>query len=362
MISKRLWRALGHSLLRAVLAAGAWSVSSCAPAGFQASNLVSSVRILASTADPPYAKPGATVTLEVSAFDGRAQQPAPMAVYWLPFVCENPDTDAYFACFAKIARGLSGGASGGAGSDAGAAPLRSGVDLTAYLTAAGAVGPDYAFTMPADAVSSHPSVAGAAQPYGLAVLFNIACAGHIELLPNDRGNANPQAPPVGCFDSEHNQVPPSDYVFGFTRVYAYDTITNANPIIDHIEADGKALDLAQPFTTARCGAGGACPHVHIGPVMPSSAQEQPDPISGQSREQVWADYYATFGSFAHDARLMFDSKTGCVDRVGRADVCGSVDTDNDFSPPNEPGEGKIWIVVHDNRGGAAVREISVLVQ
>ncbi|MDP9034873.1 MAG: hypothetical protein M3O50_08695 [Myxococcota bacterium] len=349
--------------LHAALGLFAWSSSSCAPGGFQAPSTVSSVRILASTADPPYAKPGATVTLQLSAFDGRKTQTEPMVLYWLPFVCENPDSDAYYACFPKLAAGLSARGSAGA-TDGGMQAIGSGVDLTPLLTAAGAVGPSYRFTMPADAVTSHPLVAGAAVPYGLAILLNVACAGHLELLPAVAGNANPQALPLGCFDAGHNRLGAEDYVFGFTRVYAYEGISNANPVVDHVEADGIALGPTQTFVTNRCSADrrANCPHVRIGPVLPSSAQEQPDPSTGQPREQIWADYFSTFGQFTDDARLLFDSTTGCVDKLHRADLCGSSDTDDDFLPPAEPGNGKIWIVVRDNRGGAAVREVSVLVQ
>ncbi|MDP9151896.1 MAG: hypothetical protein M3O36_18390 [Myxococcota bacterium] len=356
-------RSGSRALRRVALALFAWAASSCAPGGFQDPTLISSVRILASTADLPYARPGATVSLQLSAFDGRKTQTEPMVLYWLPFVCENPDSDAYYACFPKLAAALSARGSGGA-ADGGAPAFGSGVDLTPLLTAAGAVGPSYHFTMPANAVATHPAVRGARVPYGLAIVMNAACAGHLELLPLDPGNANPQALPLGCFDAQHNRLGAEDYVFGFTRVYAYDSITNANPVIDHLEADGNALDATQTFTTKRCSAErrANCPHVRVGPVLPSSAQEQPDPSTGQPREQIWADYFSTFGQFTDDARLLFDSTAGCVDKLQRADLCGSSDTDNEFLPPGEPGEGKIWIVVRDNRGGAAVREVSVVVQ
>ena len=69
-------------LLRRLLAVfaglGAWASSSCAPTGFQNGTVVSSVRILASSADQPYAQPGSTVTVTVLAHDGRTTQPEKM--------------------------------------------------------------------------------------------------------------------------------------------------------------------------------------------------------------------------------------------------------------------------------------------
>jgi hypothetical protein len=339
--------------------------SSCAPSGFQDAALVTSVRLLASSADEPYAKPGDTVNLQVLAVDGRTNPPVPMTVYWLPFVCENPPNDAYFGCFAQIAGGGSVVADGGAassgdgglgfgGGDAGAA--KAGVDLTSFLP----TGPTYRFTMPADAVSSHPLVPGTPVPYGLAIVFNIACAGHIEIVPLDPNNANPQQVPIGCFDADHNALGPDDWVFGFTRVYAYDDVANANPTVSSIDSadagipdDGGVEGAAPSYTsgtlTTHCA--GNCAKIPIGPVVPSSSWEVQGQLGpgNQPHEEIWADFYASFGSFDDDARLIYDSTQGLL---GGPNV-----TDNKFTPPSTASDagtsGHIWIVVHDNRGGAS---------
>jgi hypothetical protein len=343
----------------------AWMFSSCAPSGFQNAALVTSVRLLASSADEPYAKPGDTVNLQVLAVDGRTNPPVPMTVYWLPFVCENPPNDAYFGCFEQIAGGGSMVADGGvasavdggvgfAGGDGGA--VKAGADLTSFLP----TGPTYRFTMPADAVSSHPHVPGTPVPYGLAIVFNIACAGHIEIVPLDPNNPNPQQVPIGCFDANHNALGPDDWVFGFTRVYAYTDVANTNPTIASIDSadadipdDGGVEGASPNYTTGtlttHCA--GNCAKIPIGPVVPSSSWEvQAQLGSGnQPHEEIWADFYATFGSFDDDARLIYDSAQGLL---GGASV-----TDNKFTPPSAGSDagtsGHIWIVVHDNRGGAS---------
>ena len=58
----------------------------------------------------------------------------------------------------------------------------------------------------------------------------------IEIVPLDPNNPNPQQVPIGCFDANHNALGPDDWVFGFTRVYAYNDVANANPTISSIDS------------------------------------------------------------------------------------------------------------------------------
>jgi hypothetical protein len=360
-------------LLRAAaLAVGAYASSSCSPSGFQDESLIASVRILASSADQPYAKPGATVKVTMLAYDGRATKTTAMQQYWLPFVCENPAGDAYYACFPRIAAALAGG--GGAGG----VSLGPGVDLTPLLQAANAVGPQYTFTMPADAVTSHAPVQGTT-PYGIAILFNFACAGHLEIVPIDPNNINPQTVPIGCFD-KGSQVGPDDYVFGYTRVYAYDTLTNANPVIQAVDvnddsqgADGGVDSGADsgPLVVAPDMMGqleapqgivisppctGNCQAIKVGPIVPASSQEVEAQLATTSgnpiKEEIWVDYYTTMGSI-DDTRLLYDSTSGLVGDPNT--------TDGNFSPPSTPGAVTLWAVVHDDRGGTSWVTIPVTV-
>jgi hypothetical protein len=328
-------------------------VDSCAPSGFEDVSQVDSVRIFASSADQPYAKPGATVNLSVLAFDGRTTQTEPMRIFWLPLVCENPPDDAYYGCFTQLAGGGDAGAGGGGadGGGGGIGGLRPGMDLTPLLPQ----GPTFSFTMPADAVTSHPVTPGVPIPYGLVILFNIACAGHLELIDVAGAGASPAQPPIGCFHQDEGPAPPTDYVIGYTRVYAYDSLTNANPVLDHVQVQGQPIDLTAGFGTPSCPSSGSCPGVRIGPVVPASSQEvNPEDTDAQGnprKEEIWADYFATFGSFDSDARLLYDPTAGAVD-----------DADNTWRAPGSPGDGTIWIVVHDNRGGTSWATVPVHVQ
>ena len=348
------------------------SGTSCAPSGFADPTQITSVRILASSADQPYAPPGADVNLQVLAYDGRTSKPEPMQIYWLPFVCENPTDDAYYACFEQIA-------SGGKG-DAGAPSGDAGSGMGSFLGAGGALnlptGPSYTFRMPSDAVTSHAPSQGTSVPYGLAIVFNIACAGHLQLVPIDPSNQNPQTVPIGCFDSSGNQLGADDWVFGFTRVYAYDTLTNHNPVISYVDIGGKHLAVTpqpgapQIYTTPACDSPTGCltmPHctgdgstcqVPFGPVVPMSSwevnPEQKDVNGNPLHEEIWVDFYATFGNLGDEARLLWDSTTGLVGPPSA--------TDSLFQAPSTPGTGTIWMVVHDDRGGASWVTMPVLVQ
>lgn len=348
---------------------GAWVCSSCAPSGFADPTQIQSVRILASSADTPYAKPGSQVTVRVLAYDGRTSKPEPMAISWLAEPCENPEDDAYYACFQQFAAQAS--RDGGAPADGGA-PMRPGLDGGSLFT----TGSSFSFTVPSDAVTGHPPQTGAMVPYGLMFLFNAACAGHLQLLPLDPSNQNPQAVPIGCFDAQGNQLGPDDWVLGYTRVYAYDTLTNENPAIDYVDVDGQKLaltqgDAPQIYEAPACDSGAGCLamspctssdanqcQVKIGPVVPSSSweanPEQTDVNGNPLHEELWADFYTSLGQVQYSARLLYDPSTGSI---GGPDT-----TDNNFQPPSTPGDGYIWIVVHDNRSGAAWVTIPVSIR
>jgi hypothetical protein len=274
-------------------------------------------------------------------------------VSWLP-PCINPKDDAYYNCFPQFASL--------------AKTVSPGQDLTPALT----TGTTFQFTMPADAVAGHPQtpgtpvVGGVPAFYGLAVLFNLACTGHLELLPSDPSNANPQALPVGCFDQQHNQLGANDFVFGFTTVYAYDEsmlsqLSNTNPVIDSIDFDGTALTPASDgtysaVTVTHCE--GSCKTLKIGPAVPSSSWElNPEAFDLNGKplhEQIWADFYVSLGSLSDGARLLYDATSGSLGGLG--------DTDDTFTPPNQAGTGFLWIVVHDNRAGASWATVPLTIQ
>jgi hypothetical protein len=326
---------LGVASASAVVGLGAWAIS-CSPSTFQSSTVIDTVRILASRATEPRAKPGDTVTVDLLAYDGRVEPPAKMNLFWLPAPCINPANDAYYACFTQLGAGGSDGGGGAIGDGGTLGLLEPGVDLTPVL----ASGSSFTFQVPPNVVITRSG----ASPYGLLIFFNFACAGHIELVPFDPTSQNPQQIPIGCFDADHNQLGADDFVFGFTRVYVEAMPTEVNPTITQVDLGGRRLDIdggvaTTALTTSICeGDADTCGHQAIGPVVPSSVP---------TNKQVWADFYATTGTFKSTARLLYDP-------MATLDVPNGTNDEyiEPSSSPPPPKQNFVWIVVHDDQGGA----------
>ncbi len=339
----------------AALAAAGVAAIACGAGDFDAQSVVNSVRIFGVRADKPYANPGDTVTLEVLATDGRKDKARPLKIFWVPVVCMNPREDLYYACFipsqgpngTPIDGGsrlippfpLDGGASdGGLGGGGGnlLTSIPQGIDLGPFLPQ----GPTFSFRMPDDAIQPRLG----SPPYGLAIVFNIACAGQVRFA--ERTGNNPQQVPILCTDEEGVQLSPNDYVIGINRVYSYGDRTNTNPVIEKLTLDGVDVDPSKGITVDRCVASkrADCKAWKIDVrVSDSSWEPNPEPgAAADQHEQIWAAYYSDIGELKDDARLLFDSKSG---RVSESDV--------EYRAPYEPSDGTLWAVVHDNRAGAA---------
>lgn len=333
----------------------------CGSEGFDPASKVDSVRLFVVKADKPYARPGEIVTLEALSTDARKEKPRAAKVYWIPILCLNPKEDLYYLCFAPPGDGgrqagdtrlipIGPLADAGAASDAGAADagafggsnpfanIPTGVDLSPFLPQ----GPTFSFRMPDDAVKPREGT----DPYGLAIVFNILCAGRVEFAPRDPGGGIQQAP-ILCSDENGVKLPPSDYVIGISRVYAWDERVNTNPVIEALTFGGGDVVPAAGITLERCTAEKErdCPENKIGVrVSDSSWEINPAEVTrdGEIHEQIWVAYYSDIGKFDGDARLLFDTRQG---RISDSDVT--------YRAPKEPTDGTLWAVVHDNRGGAS---------
>ncbi|HEX4447732.1 MAG TPA: hypothetical protein VH044_13375, partial [Polyangiaceae bacterium] len=83
---------------------------------------------------------------------------------------------------------------------------------------------------------------------------------------------------------------------------------------------------------------GDCPDNAIGPIVMQSPP---------TTKEVWADFYSTVGTFKSDARLLFEPGVSLTIPSG---------TNNEYRAPTDlagaPAQNFVWIVVHDNQGGA----------
>lgn len=334
-----------RSFLLGFLGVGALAAAACGAGDFDPISKVDSVRMFGVRADKPYAHPGNTVTLTTMTTDARRDRPRPLTVYWVPFVCMNPTDDLYYLCFLPGSDGgatLVGQNSVDAGVDAGASQLAAGglaaiprgVNLAPVLPQ----GETFRFQIPTNAVVPRAGTT----PYGLAIVFNIACAGEVRIA--DRSGDNPQQVPIQCTDENGTQLAPSDYVLGINRVYAYTDLTNANPVVDDVRLDGGVVDYDAGVTLPTCTTRKLddCPPVAFDVDVPPSSWEENPTETQVLHEQVWVDYYSDLGKFKDDARLLYDTRSGKVDQ-----------SRVEFRAPKTAGDGTVWMVVHDNRAGAA---------
>jgi len=335
----------------------ALGVFACGGGGFDPQSKVDSARLFAVKADKPYARPGETVTLEALVGDARKDRSRVAKLYWIPIVCLNPREDTYYLCFAPPGDGgrqagstrlvpvgpladAGIGADAGAGAGAGGfASIPTGVDLAPFLPQ----GPTFSFQVPLDAVQEREG----SPPYGLMIVFNILCSGRVEFSPFDPAGGIQQTPLL-CMDEQGVKLPPSDYVIGISRVYAYPDRINTNPVIEKMTQDGQDVSVSAGVTIDRCPEGTRerdCKENKIDVrVSDSSWEQNPSEVtrSGFLNEQIWVTYYSDVGIIENDARLLFDTTRG---RVSESEVV--------IRAPKQPSSGTLWAVVHDNRGGAA---------
>jgi hypothetical protein len=234
-----------------------------------------------------------------------------MRLFWFVAPCINPKGDLYYACFTTFAS-AGAGASGGSGGG-GAPPSLAGVDLSLFPMVV-SQGDTFQLALPADIIAKHVPVPGAAAPYGLAIVFNMACAGHP----------------------------------GFVRQYAYDTFTNTNPELQQVTLNGNMVDANAGITLATCGQNrrSDCSEQKLDVAVPDTSWEEnpgdTDMNGNPQHEVIWVDWYETLGDLETDARLVYDARAGRLK-----------DSSLKYYPPKDPGDGTLYAVLHDNRGGVS---------
>jgi hypothetical protein len=294
-------------------------------------NQLRGVRILATSADKPFAKPGESVTLNVLAVDGRQARTAPMRTFFFPELCANPERDDAQKCFATLAR---------------AYPLRTNLDAELKQGASAEM------VLPGDIIAAHAEVRGG-EPYGIAFAFVMACAGHVErALPSD---GFPGAPPFGCFDAQGQLLGKDDYVFAHVRILSYAALRNANPVLESVSLGGNVIGQ-NGFSLTRCAEGDErnCAKAAIDVQLTEDSQE-PDLTSGPPgagfREQVWVSYFVTAGKMESDLSIIFDPQEGKLPK-----------TANGLFTKDGAGAQTLYAVAHDNRGGVSWRQVSFTIQ
>lgn len=340
----------------------------CGPT-YEAQSTFKGVRIIGVQKDKPYARPGDTVKLSMLLHDGAAEK-RQVSVKWFGG-CDNPIGDSYPGCFF----GSSGGGEEG---------------LLGGLRQIGE-GLEAEYAVPAD-ILNRPPPPGNVPPYGLSFVFFTACTGALEPAPGEKI-------PIQCVDGDGQRVDADGFVVGYSQIFAYDELTNENPVVEGLSIRGTEFKPGEDGTPVEC-LGDDCvqlakrdfgiPEENPGAPEPEPPEEPADcdpedvftcnpktdkwcvdhctegdiddcpkhgvqvlmtdadnaEIDGTSpgstrSEQMWVNYYVDRGKLDGDIKIVRDAVEGWQ----------PTRSDTEFFAPMECGPFHVWAAAHDNRGG-----------
>lgn len=296
---------VSNLILSAALSA---SIAACG-SDFDPASRVTTTRILAVSADRPYAAPGEEVSLRALGHD-----PGGRPITWAYATCPNPSASTPTACVGQIVASAE---------KAGHAPtFAMGEGLTSF-----------SFRVPDDALSSVPPEARAAAMVGIVV---VACPGTLSL------GASAEVP-IRCTDATGRVLPLDEFDVGVKRVFVRAKDRNANPAIAQVTWDGAPWPEGEVKEIAACGDASTndyakCDgekHDVAAITEPSSFESGVDELGGAFTEELVTQYYATEGIFEFPVRRADSPATGFVARKGASGRTI-----------------ELFLVVRDSRGGS----------
>jgi hypothetical protein len=299
---------------------GLSSLLGCAP-DFDPASRVNTFRVLAQQTDVPFAQPGETVNVSSLSYD-----PAGRSVTWAWAACVNPDASTVEGCMSKLAADAA---------SSGSSPiLAQGPELTSF-----------SYTVPENTLASLPEAARASAMVGI---VSIACPGDLSF--EQASNTLPFA----CKEAGTGRVfALEEYVVGLKRIQVRSADRNQNPRIQQLLFDGQDWPEGEVKQVIACDTD----NNEYEPCAENSKHQialrpTPDSVeSGQTEfgidftEQVIIQYYATEGTFENEVKIIDEPETGWVARKAASG--------KDLT---------LWMVVRDDRGGAAWAERHVHVQ
>jgi hypothetical protein len=313
------------------------AVSIACGSDFTPKNAVRGIRILAASADLPYARPGESVRVEALTHDGRPSRPADspsrMRIYWFPAPCIDPPGGQYYACYPLFE-----------------ALYPTGVDLGPALVEGNAT----RIKIPENALADAVVRPGQDERFATAYVFMVACAGHVERVPRRSGLAL-NALPLGCIGPNGETLGGDDFIVGFTRVFVFESRRNSVPSMGEITFDGRPVDPGAGIVTNRCGKKDSCTSVPLDlRVRDEDAEIDPDNVDADGvvgRETIYVDWFTSVGELDANRKVLID---GALGRPPKTMI--------EFTPPEQALSGTVWAVLHDNRGGTTWRTIPINVR
>jgi hypothetical protein len=292
--------------VRRAITFGIGALVACSAKAFAPASFIDTVRVLAVTADKPFAAPGENVQLQALVVDPNGgARPIGFAFG----MCINPGSGEIADCVARLG------------------PMKK-------LTVMDELAP-FGVTIPTDAL------AGLSLPVGTVGVVFAACAGTFVDQPRAFGA------PIGCIDPNGALVSRDGFVWGMKRITVLDGIRNENPLIDKIfVGGGGSLPEIPPIEPCPAGVQPVdCAQALAIDVFPkpNAAETYPDPLDlRQTRtEDVVLFSFASQGDFNDEVvRAADPDGQGMRFKTSWAPV--AID-------PSKPIE--FWFVLRDDRGG-----------
>jgi hypothetical protein len=279
---------------------------------FDPGSRVVSFRVLAEQADQPFARPGETVSIRSLSYD-----PEGRSVNWAWAACVNPSASTVQGCLDKI----------GEDSQAtGSSPI----------LAQGAELDHFSYTVPPNVLDSLPTGAKSSAMVGI---LSVACPGDLSL------EDGPNNLPFSCKERGTGRAFALDeYIFGLKRVQVRSSDRNQNPVIEQVTFDGQDWPEGEVKQVTACdtdnndytSCSASSKHQLSARPTLASIESGTTEFGVGFTEQVVIEYYATEGIFEHEVKIAAEPQSGWVARKSAS--------------------GKdlvLWMVVHDDRGGAS---------
>jgi len=278
-------------------------------ADFEPGSRVHDVRLLALRADPPFARPGERVELELL-----FANPQQRALSWAKGTCTQPPASTLDACLSAL--------------DGPLEPFDP--------EEAGALGVD----VPEDALDG---LADGERPSALIGVVVVACPG--ELAGGETAGV-----PIACRDERGRALPIGELPVGIKRVFVRERDRNAQPRITRVLFDGEEWPEDEPRRVASCAGDGYeiddCPQAtrHALSVQTEPAERGRDELGGEYREQIVVQFYASHGVFGSEVRIAGEADNAFALQAGPEDASAT-----------------LWLVARDDRGGVdwAVRTVQL---
>lgn len=239
------------------------TVAACS-SDFDPASRVTKLRLLAVTADQPYAHAGETVTLDALAFD-----PNGRPITWGWATCTNPTQANVIGCLASL--------------DPGSFVLGD---------------PRHTITVPSNVRVGVGAMIG---------VVSVACPGTLTMTPGPI--------PFRCSDGTRD-LATHEFEIGMKRVLLRATDRNENPRIDRITFDGTDWPEDRIPEVGTCAEEKVddCPDPHRIEIRASRAETGVDELGTAFTEQLILQYYATEGTFDHEVRTIERPETRWIAR------------------------------------------------